>query len=247
MKTILAVLFAMALVMPAFAGTLYDQEGTASDGYAGINAAGQGPVTNPNSSNWKYQYGGTSTWSGVYDWGAGWVEETTTGGNGALDIEADIEMYCATSVTDPKLYFHLGNIYNLASADKEAHVLGTMTSNNGQYIGLSFDGQSKTAADFDLGTGIISDAMVGTIDAGNRPLTAAFDIRIMMSWGAGYRLPDAYGDGAHSTIHDTLWWLVNAGTPGSYNVDWRINLLPEANQPDGNYHLDPVVTAAPVL
>jgi hypothetical protein len=254
MKRLLGTLTILALLgMPAMAqlNTLYEQEGTGSDGYAAIDASGQGPATNPNSTNWQYQFGGTSTWSAVYSWDSNaWVEEATSGvADDSLDIECDIEMFCSTSITDPKIYFHIGNIYNLVYADRTATVAGTMVSNNGQYIGISFDGSSKDSGDFDLNTGIITDAMVGTVDCGGRDISSeAFDIKILMDDGVqGYRTPDAYGDGAHSTIHDTLWWLVNGGTPGSYSVTWLIELQPATHQPDGNYHLDPVVVAAPTL
>jgi len=35
--------------------------------------------------------------------------------------------------------------------------------------------------------------------------------------------------------------------PGTYNVTWRVRMLPEWHQPDGNYNLDPVLVAAPML
>jgi hypothetical protein len=254
-----AALACLVLAPPASAlNTLYTQEGTADDGYAAIDASGQGPTAGADDSadsaaNWKYQYGGTATWSGTYSWdGDAWIEETETG-DPDLDIEADIEMYASTSITDPKIYFHLGNIYTATDADKTATVSGTLTSNNGQYIGISFAGSSKDASNFETDgsgnyTGRIFDAMVGTVDVGGRDIsTEAFDIVITMTWGAGYQVPDNYGDGAHSTITDTLWWLVDGGNPGSYNLTWKIVLEPETHQADGNYNLDPQVVAAPVL
>jgi len=250
----LAIMTLFAAPAAAQLNTLYGQEGGGADGYPAIDASGQGPGTNPNSTNWKYQYGDTSYWSGVYSWdSSAWVEEQTWGGNSgyddSLEIECDIEMYCETSISDYKIYFHLGNIYSAVTADKRALVGGTMKTNNGQWIGISFDGSSKDAGDFDLNTGIITDAMVGSVDCGGRDISGeAFDIKMLMDDGVqGYRTPDAYGDGAHSTIHDTLWWLVNAGAPGSYNLTWLIDLLPATHQPDGNYALDPTVVAAPTI
>jgi hypothetical protein len=248
--TAVAVLALFALPAGAQLNTLYGQEGTGSDGYPAIDASTHGPATNPNSTNWQYQFGGTSTSAAVYSWDSNaWVEEATSGpADDSLDIEADIEMYCSTSITDPKIYFHFGNLYSLTTNDRRATVSGTMTSNNGQYIGISFAGSSKDAGDFDLSTGVITDAMIGTVDCGGRDISSeAFDAKILMTWGAGYQTPDDYGDGAHSTIHDTLWWLVNSGTPGSYNLTWLIELLPAAHQPDGNYNLDPVFVSAPTL
>ena len=239
----------MAAPASALLNTLYEQEGTGSDGYGAINAAGQGPVTDPNSTNWKYQYGGTATWSGVYSWdSSAWVETTSTGDEN-LDVECDIEMYCSTSITDAKVYFHFGNIYNLTSNDKKATVSGTMTANNGQWIGISFAGSTKDAGDFNLTTGVITDAMIGTVDCGGRDISGeAFDIKLLMDDGfSGYVPAQSYGDGAHSSITDTLWWLVNGGAPGSYSVSWLIELLPATHQPDGNYNLDPTIVASPIL
>jgi hypothetical protein len=69
-----------------------------------------------------------------------------------------------------------------------------------------------------------------------------------LSWNGGpYAVPVTYGDGASNTIHDTLWWLVNGGAAGSYNVTWLVRMLPAVNQPDGNYNLEPVVVVAPTL
>ncbi|MBE7559024.1 hypothetical protein HS125_08770 [bacterium] len=75
----------------------------------------------------------------------------------------------------------------------------------------------------------------------------SFDLEILLNAGSGWEAPVAYGDGAHSTIHDTLWWLVGGGAPGTYNYQWRVRLIFDSSQPDGDYHLDPAIIAAPVL
>lgn len=248
---LMGLLAIMALItLPVSAATLYEQEGQTSDGYATINASGQGPGTNPNSTNWKYQYGGGS-WSGVYSWGTGWVEETIAGDED-LDIEADIELYCATTTSNNKIYFHLGNIYSATAADKTAYVTGTLVSNNGEWIGISFDGTSKTEASFEkVGgnfTGVIKDAMVGTIDGRNQDISSEkFDVRILLSWGAGWQVPGNWGGGADGTIPNALWWDVNNHLPGSYNLTWQVTLLPGTHQADGNYHLDPKIVTIPGL
>ena len=257
MKNFVSLIMVLAVVaffaMPSHAlNTLYGQEGTTADGYSPINAAGVGPATNPNSTNWKYQYGGTHTDSAVYSWDSNaWVESTDNGIDGNLDIECDIEMFVSESITDPKIYFHFGNPYALTESDRTAYVNGTMTSNHGEYVGVTFNGAVKSATSFEMSgsdfTGRIFDAMVGTIDNHNTAVNDSFDMEILMSWGAGYRVPDEYGDGAHSTIHDSLWWLVNDGAPGAYNLTWKITMLPEAHQKDGNYQLDPTIVVAPVL
>ncbi len=236
----------------ALYNTLYEQEGLAADGYAPIDASGQAPGANPNSTNWKYQYGSYS-WFGVYSWDENaWVEETESG-NGQMEIEADIEMFCYEELSNHKIYFHLGNMYTATGADLTAYVGGSFASNNGQYIGVSFDGTSKVEADFQTDgggglTGRITDAMIGTVDIGGRDISGeAFDVTILMDWGSGWQTPDSFGDGAHGTIPKALWWLVNAGVPGSYSLTYKIVLHPDTYQPDGNYNLDPTIVAAPVL
>lgn len=232
--------------------SLYDQEGTAADGYAAIDATGQGPFADPDNSwlNWKYQYGGGS-WSGVYG-DSGWIEESTSG-DSVIDIECDIEMYYSESFSNNKIYFHLGNLYTATSTDKTAYVAGTFTSNNGMYIGICFTGTGKDETNMEGDgsggyTGRVFDAMVGTVDVLGRDISGeSFDCEFLLDWGTGWNPPVTYGDGASGTIHDTLWWLVGSGAPGTYNVTWRVRMLPETNQPDGNYNLDPVVVAAPLL
>jgi hypothetical protein len=233
-------------------GTLYEQEGTAADGYLTIDATGQGPVgdDSDNWTNWKYQYGGGS-WSGVYR-KSGWLEETSSG-DSEIDIECDIEMYYTEEYTNNKMYFHLGNLYTATAADKTAYVDGSFTSNNGMYIGISFDGTSKTADDMlkegENYTGEVRNAMRGTIDVLGRDISAeAFNVKILLTWdGSGPQPPVTYGTGASGTILNTLWWLVNDGQKGSYSVQWSIELLPDIDQADGNYKFDPAIVAAPVL
>ena len=233
----------------ASAATLYGQEGTAEDGTPSIDASGQAPEGSDAASNWKYQYGGGS-WSGVYAAGDGWVTVDESG-DMDLEVEADVEMYFTQSVSNNKIYFHLGNIYDAGLADKTAYVDGSFTTNNGQYIGISFLGTSKTDADFEKDvdgnyTGVILDGMQSDNDSW-RTQDNQMDLEILLDWGAGWTAPVNYGDGAHDTVTDTLWWLVDGGNAGTYNYQWRVRLLPEADQPDGDYYLDPAIVSAPVL
>ena len=245
----LAMMIAMMMVaLPLQAGTLYDQEGTADDGTPGIDASGHGPA-NASTTNWIYQYGGGS-WSGVYAAGDGWVTDEEAG-DPTLEVEADIEMYFSEEVSNNKIYFHIGNLYTATGSDKIAYVDGTFSSNNGQYIGISFDGTTKEAADFETdGTGALTGKIIGGMQSDNdtwRSQDNAMDIEILLSWGAGWRTPSNFGDGAHGTIQKTLWWLVADGAPGTYNYQWRVRILPTAHQPDGDYYLDPVIVHTPVL
>ena len=264
MKKVLAFAVATAIcaALPALAvqdagGTLYEQEGTLNDGYLTIDATNQGPAhpaDSDNWTNWKYQYGG-GTWTGVYR-KDGWLEVAgSSSGDSEIDIECDIEMYYTEEFSNNKIYFHLGNIYTATQNDKTADVDGQFTSNNGMYIGICFENTSKNPVDMlqDLAgnyTGEIVDAMVGTIDVLGRDITSeAFNVKILMSWdnGVTFHAPDTFGTGASNTIFETLWWLIDNGNAGNYPVKWRIELLPEQHQPDGNYHFDPGVVATPLL
>jgi len=227
-------------------GTLYQQEGTNDDGVLPPNAAGQGD----SCGNWKYQYG-NATWFGIYKWGEGWICQQSTGDDNGILIEADIEMFCSNSIQNHKIYFHFGDISNATPADKTAYVQGTMTSNNGQWIGLYMPDKDDNSFEKDANnefTGRIKDAMVGRIDCGGRDIsTEKFDVKITLSWGSGYQPPDSFGPGAHGSYTDVLWWKVNNGVPGSYNLMWKIELEPDILQADGNYEFDPTLVVAPVL
>ena len=244
-------------------GTLWDQETTASDGYAPINpkadgyAGPTGDTAADSITNWIYQYG-SGSYTGIYR-KDGW-QDITDVGDSTIDIECDIEMYYAESFEDNKMYFHVGNI-GTAVANKEtdltAIVTGSFNSNNGMYIGISFDGTSKTPEDMvqveGAYTGEVTDAMVLVSDVLGRtppdPIdAAAFPVKFSLQWdGSGWQAPVSYGTGASGTILNTLWWLVNDGAKGNYNVQWKVELLPEADQDDGNYSFDPAVVVAPVL
>lgn len=248
-------LFAMpALAAQDADGTLYDQEGTANDGYATIDATGQGPLGDASDSwtNWKYQYG-SGSWSAVYK-KSGWLEESSSG-DAEIDIECDIEMYYSEEFSNNKIYFHLGNLYTATTADKTAYVDGTFTSNNGMWIGIGFDGTSKTEADMlkDLGgnyTGEIQDAMVGTTDVLLRDISdQSFNAKFMLTSDGGttWLPPDSFGTGASGTILNALWWLVEGGAAGTHVVQWSVEMLPAEHQPDGNYKFDPAIVAAPLL
>ncbi len=230
-------------------GTLYEQEGGANDADpVEVDAAGQGPA-NASCTNWVYQYGGGS-WTGIYAGDNGWLECEATG-DMDLDVEADVEMYFTQSVANNKVYFHLGNIYDAELADKTAYVQGSFTTNNGQYIGISFQGTGKTEADFEKdGTGAFTGKIIGGMQSDHdtwRAQDNQMDLEILLNWGPGWAVPDAYGDGSHGTVTDTLWWLVDGGGTGTYNYQWRVRLLPTADQPDGDYYLDPTIVAAPLL
>jgi hypothetical protein len=254
MKHLLIVAFAALVCLAlsagtasAVPGTLWDQEQVGDNDAWDPNpdqveVHGQLDGTPHNSwENWTYQYG-SGSWTGVYAGDDGWEYQTGGDHPPVLKIEADIEMYCSEWVENYNIYFHLGNIYGAASADKRAYMNGGFTSNNGMYVGIEI-GPDKVV---DLGTGVITDGMVSVHDTW-RAQDNKMDVQIELDQGSGYTGPDAYGEGAHGTIVDSLWWLIGGGAPGTYTYTWRVTILPEANQPDGDYWFDPAIVSAPVL
>ena len=242
------------------AGTLYDQDGTANDGYDTIDATGQGPA-NASSTNWKYQYGAGS-YTGIYR-KDGWHDVETTG-DSKIDIECDIEMYYTESFENNKIYFHIGDPFNATETDKTAYVDGTVSYNNGMYVGISFDGTSKTGDDMLKDgegnyTGVVKDAMVGTVDVLGRQMYVdkddpsqgyvSFDAKFTLSWDGGttYNVPITFGTGASGTVLNTLWWLVDDGKAGAYNLQYKVEMVLKGTEPDGNYHFDPAIVATPKL
>ena len=235
--------------------SLYEQEGTPADGYLPIDAAGQGPfgtLKDNIKNNWKWQSGGGS-WSGVY-MKSGWLEKSSTG-DSAIDVEADVEMYVATT-SNSSYYFHIGNLATATDDDLTAYPTGTLDSNAGMYIGLNLSavsgiGQSSFEKDGSNNlTGRVYDAMAGTIDVLGRDISdEAFDLRIKLSWNDGtvYHAPDYFGDSPDGTISNSLWWLVNGGAPGSYALKWKVRLLPEVHQADGNYSFESEIVVSPAL
>ncbi len=146
----IAALLSGVVYAQTYSNTLYNQEGTGSDGYSPINASGQGPAgdDSDNYTNWKWK-SGSGSWSGVYSWDTdAWLTIDQQDDEG-LKIECDIEMYCATTTVDNEIYFHLGNPYSASPGNLTAYVTGTMTSNNGQYLGISFEGTSKDEDSFE--------------------------------------------------------------------------------------------------
>lgn len=255
---LLAILSLMAAPAMAqtWSNTLYGQEGTASDGHVAINAAGQGPAgdSSDNYTNWKYQTG-SGSWSGVYSWDTdAWLTEAEAG-DSQIDVECDIEMYWSETIANNKIYFHIGNPFTASSSDKQALVNGTYATNHPMYVGISFDGTSKTESDFELDggslTGRVLGGMVGTVDIGGRDISAeSFDIKFLCRLNGGaYLTPTSFGAGSHGTQPAVLWWSpsVTGMVPGSGSINWLVQVEPPASQPDGNYVLDPAIVAAPSL
>ena len=164
-----------------------------------------------------------------------------------MDVEVDVRLYAETTIRNHKIYFHIGNIFTASAADLTAHVNGTLTSNSGQYVGLVL-GQGEAQKAGGVYTGVVEDAMIGTRDVSGRSVSEeTFDLEIMLDWGVDYRPPVDCGDDEGGIVQEALWWLVDDGQAGAYDLDWRIRLLPKPHQADGDYSFSLMVVVAPAL
>ena len=259
MKKVLALVIVVAVVglftLPAtaqtYSNTAYGQEGTAKDGYGTINAAGHGPggagaIAADSITNWKWQTG-SGSYSAIYSWDTDAWLVISQNDDSTIDVECDIEMYWSETTTNNKIYFHLGNPFTATTGDKTAIVNGTYATNHPMYVGIEF-GETK---EFEMATGIVTDAMLGTVDIGGRDISAEkFDAKFLMNFNGGaYQTPTSFGDGSHGTQHNVLWWdtMKTQNLVGSGTMNFLVRILPPAGQADGNYKLDPVIVKAPVL
>lgn len=247
-------IFTLPATAQTWSNTAYGQEGTVSDGYAGIDASGHGPLGDvaDNYTNWKWQ-DGAGSYSAIYSWDTdAWLVISQTGSSD-IDVECDIEMYWSETTANNEIYFHIGNPFTATNADKTAVVNGTYATNHPMYVGISFASTDKVDTDFDLTTGIVSGGMIGTVDIGGRDISAeSFDIRFLCQLnGGGFLTPTSFGNGSHDTQTSVLWWspaVTGMGSAlGNGTLDFQVRILPLASQPDGNYYLDPIIVKAPTL
>jgi hypothetical protein len=193
----------------------------------------------------------------------GALQMVTKGIEGAPDVPGptvactlELELHAHYELQGNKCYFHIGNVFNASESGLTMHTSGMLTMNAGMFIGLNLSAMSKitdNSFEKDAGgqlTGVIRDAMAGTTDVLGRNISnEAIDVRILLSWdvGVNYNRPQYFGDSPDGLVSRTLWWLVNNGAPGAYPLKWKIMLLPEPAQADGNYYFESEVVVAPVL
>lgn len=168
----------------------------------------------------------------------------------------ELELYAGCELVDTKSYIHLGNVFSATEEDMTVHTTGALTANAGVYIGLdlsampNINGNSFEKDGAGNLTGRIEDAMAGTLDGLGRDISdEAFDLSVLLSWdgGGSFNPPECFGRGPNQTMTDALWWKVNNGQPGEYGLSWKIQLLPEPHQADGNYYLESTIVVTPVL
>ncbi len=234
--TVSGALFALLFVCPGALAvgtpippgpTLYEQEGTAADGYQAIDASGRGPSgdATDNYTNWKYQYG-SYAWFGVYSWDEdAWVEETDTG-DGQLEIEADIEVYSFGSFASPT-----------GAGGWMADVSGHLVSNGGQYVGISVDSSKQLA--------LMPRELDVPLRENNVPTdTPEANVALSMN-GGPWRLPREDGWPQSTGTQNTAWWLVADGASGAHTVRFQMRGLRDQAEPDSG--LAPTIWLASVL
>ena len=167
-----------------------------------------------------------------------------------IKIEADVEMYAHDELTNNQAYFHIGNVYDLSSDNKKVVLNGTLTSNNGQFWGLSFTtdpaSQGKDDSQVDESTGVVTDAMKAEFDTtGEMDNPVFMDAKFEFAHDGGtWETPVNYGYGSDQTQWGLFFAPVDAGTT---NYKLKVTMLPETDQPDGDYYLDPMAVHTPQL
>ena len=174
----------------------------------------------------------------------------------AVTYQVELERHTAYEFTGTRTYIHIGNIFRATEDELTAHTVGSVSTNHGLYIGLNLaavSGINPNSFERDSGgqlTGRIYDAMRGTVDVLGRSIAnEAFDLRVLLSWdgGGAYVAPTYYGQSPDGNVSKTLWWLLKNGDPGMYNLDFKIRLLPEPVQADGNYYFESEIVVTPAL
>jgi len=174
----------------------------------------------------------------------------------SIDCTVDLEIYAGYQVSKAKTYVHLGNVFQASDADLTFQADGSLTANAGMYIGLRVSAMSNiTAGSFETDgngklTGTIFGAMAGTVDVLGRDISnEAIDLRILLSsnGGGSYYPPDYFGQSPDGNIDRTIWWLINNGMPGTYDLIWQMRLLPEPAHADGNYYFESEIVVTPLL
>lgn len=263
-KTGLALTCVAALMFAAGAAlaqsTLLDQSKIDTDALGnplGIDAVLVAAILadgNSSQTSFVVQAGGGS-YTGIYG-------KTTGGGSGfipeyngepeEIDIWCDIEMYLHIATTNNKIYFHRAD---MSAGEQVAYVQGTFTSNHGWYVGLEAPRE-----------GCDITKLIGTVDVLGRdisptsPTRAATPIDVtytLSDQGSGYTGSTPSGAYNPPTTTDptpgdqnsvmAYWWYINQGAAGTQIYEWKVSINPPAEQADGHYELDPVVTAKPSL
>ncbi len=211
-------------------GWIPDDEGTATSlGLAGTASETFAQTTQTSAMNW---------WSGIYDWGDGeWINIEGEPDATSIYVRCDIEMYVKQIHDANEIYFHIAdNITHLS-----AIINGTISSNNGQYIGIEIPENKDITK------------LVGTVDIGNRDITSqtipvTWELREYdpnsQTWTAWRTGDDTYGNGGKD---HAIWWLIAGGDPCDHTYQFRCSIDPAYHQPDGRYELDPALAIAPIL
>lgn len=195
---------------------------------------------------WPKDFGRTGSWveyATPYQ-ANGWIYEPATyewvggseTGKAYFTVTCDIEMYMSMHFDASDIYFHIADDRTSMSA----YVNGWISSNNGQYLFVSSELDTKDLAHLKFVENIFGTPQTGVAD-------------IPVEWwltdetdGGVYREGTYSTGGNNGNLHG-ITWLIAQGQPCTHYFTIRVDIKPAFHQPDGRYEMDPLVTVAPVI
>jgi hypothetical protein len=187
-----------------------------------------------------------------------WEEQTD------ISVVLDIEMYCRETLEATDIYFHVGD--GEAVTQMSTTVNGSISTNNGQYLGLTKVGWTSTDGPTALGGSGRCEQLAFVTDGFGRdkawfetnqpqntpndiPLTIEFSDDGGTTWRKIYGTTagpnDGWSDGTGGLWG--YWWLVANGEPCTHDYQFRFTADLVEHEHDGRYELDPLFVVEPYL
>lgn len=207
----------------------------------------------PSGLSWNDNFvkvtGASSTWSGIYDYDdTKWIDITPAGYHETpIAVTCDIEMYVTMTLDNDTVYFHIGK----PTTYMEALLHGTITTNNGQAIGILIPGQDVSDpkvpvlkfVEDGFGRHYADMSEVAKLAYGDIPVSLEFSYWTGTEWTA----PDPGQWGLGNGNSDYAWWWSGVPIASTHEFQIKVDITPDIHQGDGRYTIDPVLVAAPVL
>ncbi|MBN1466943.1 hypothetical protein JXA02_14410 [candidate division KSB1 bacterium] len=225
--------FILMLFVLVFAVALYAQTGPTPPwaynwGRAGNFVAYQSPYT---ATGWIYD-------PSTYSW-----EHGTESGKSYMTVTADIEMYMSMNLSATDIYFHIAD----DGTEFEAIVTGQVCSNNGQWLFVSSELDTKDLTKLDFVQDIWGYTKQYYIDHGKTvPNSIPVQWWLKDECDTDFRLGQFSQGGNNGNLWGVTWLLCN-GLQCCHPFQIKVIIKPEFHQPDGRYEMDPLVTVAPVI
>ncbi len=228
MKRYLVVAFILLLAAFAFTQTGPTPPWPYNWGTAGNSVSYQSPYS---ADGWIYD-------PSSYSW-----EHGTESGKSYMTVTADIEMYMSMELDATDIYFHIAD----DGTEFEALVHGELCSNNGQYLFVSSELDTKDLTKLFFVQDIFGRTRAW-YTANGRPMPNDIPVEWYLKdeCDADFRL-GTYSQGGNAGQLYGITWLLCNGLQCCHPFDIKIIIRPEFHQPDGRYEMDPLVTVAPVL